>query len=197
MKVQNFKRFGGLALTAVMLVACGDSGEIKRISEEMKLNDKEQYAFMVCARDLKSKRMPVFQINGKEYKMTRVPLEVCGCQSRTLATTFKDDPSVKAAHPAFVSFATKKLKVKYPKLDETMIAPGVKKEDGMKLLWDSFTTCTNHYKEQFPKKSADLFKEVVPKDLKKKKDATPVPAAPAAAKPASAADAAAKQSIAG
>ena len=191
------RRTGALALTALILAACGDSGEISRISEEMKLNDKQQYAFSVCARDLKGKRMPIFQISGKEMKMTRVPLEVCGCQSKTLAAVFKDDPSVKAAHPGFVSFAAKKKKIKFPKLDEKLIADGVKKEDGMKMLWDSFTACTTQYQSQFPKKSADLFKEVKPKDLKKKKDGAPADAKPADAKPADAAQAKAPQATAG
>ncbi|MFO1034881.1 MAG: hypothetical protein U1E15_12710 [Hyphomicrobiales bacterium] len=148
-------RSGALAFTAALILAaaCGDSGEISRISEEMKLNEKQQYAFSVCARDLKGKRMPIFQISGKDMKMTRVPLEVCGCQSKTLAAVFKDDPSVKAAHPGFVSFAAKKKKIKFPKLDEKLITEGVKKEDGMKMLWDSFTACTTQYQSQFPKRA--------------------------------------------
>jgi hypothetical protein len=163
MQVRSFVRYGALSLIGLILAGCGDGAEIARVSEEMKLNEDQQYAFKVCVRDLKEKAKPVFKVAGKDMKMTRVPFEVCGCQSKTLVQVFKDGKTVKASHPLFVSFSMKRNKVKFPKLDEATLAPGVKKEDGMKMLWSSFSACTAQYQSRFPKLSADLFKEMKPK----------------------------------
>ena len=58
------------------LAACGNSGEITRISEELKLTDAEVRAFRICVREMTGKKLPVFVVAGKQMRMTRVPVEV-------------------------------------------------------------------------------------------------------------------------
>jgi hypothetical protein len=166
MNTHAIRRNLALAATGLLLVACGNGAEISRISEEMQLSEAETSAFRICARDFEGKKKPVFDVNGVKMKMNPVPLEICGCTSKTIARVFNQD-SVRHGFPKFVTFSAKKEKKRFPKVDETYMQKGVKREESVKLIWDGFQACTTQYKSAYKNKAKDLFK---PLKAKKKKD---------------------------
>jgi hypothetical protein len=167
-KMQKSKlKYGLLLAVAVALSACGDGKEIERISEKMKLNESEQYAFMICNRDMKVK-LPVMEINGQLSKMTRLPLEICGCQSKTLAEVFQGNPGIKAGNVIFTSFAKKGKKGRLPKVPEELLKKGVTADAAITRLWESFQNCTTSYQSAAKEKAADLFEVILTKEQKHK-----------------------------
>lgn len=166
--MQNSKsRFTMLAVLGVLLAGCGDGKEIERISEKMQLNEAEQYAFMICNRDMKVK-LPAIEVDGQLSRMTRMPLEICGCHSKALATVFKGNPGIKAGNVIFSSFAAKGKKARLPKVPEELLQKGVKADEGITKLWASFTGCTKSYQSVFKTQSADLFVPILSKEQKHK-----------------------------
>jgi hypothetical protein len=163
-----------LGLVGLALAGCGDGKEIERISEKMGLNESEQYAFMICNRDMKVK-LPAVEIAGVMNRMTRMPLEICGCHSKAMAEVFKGNPGIKAGNVIFTSFAKKTKKGRMPKFPEELLNKGVTEESAITKLSASFNGCVTNYQTAFKAQSVDLFAPIVKKEKKghgddKKKD---------------------------
>ena len=176
----NPKRFAALLGAGLALAACGNSGEITRISEELKLTDDEVRAFRICVREMTGKKLPVFAVAGKQMRMTRVPVEVCGCTSKAIARVFIGD-NIKDAFPTFKGFASRPEKKRVPKIDATYVKDGLDRETVVKTVWDSFSSCTADYQSRFKAQSADLMVLVPPKLTPREQEAKAKEAAKKAA----------------
>ena len=166
----NLERIAAISGLCLALAACGNSGEITRISEELKLSEEEVRAFRICVRDMQGKKLPVFDIAGKKMRMTHVPVEVCGCTSKAISRAFVGD-NIKNAFPTFKGFAARPDKTRIPKIDATFVQEGLDRETVVKTVWDSFASCTTDYQSRYKAKSKDLFVLVPPKLTPKQKEA--------------------------
>ncbi len=165
---KNMQKYLWLAGVGLLLAACGNGAEITRISEELKLSEPEVKAFRICSREWQGKKMPVIDVAGRKMKMTRVPLEICGCAAPAIARVYNAD-GVRYGFTSFASFASKKEKKRIPKILPEYLQEGVKREEGVKIVWQSFSACTAEYLSAFKAQSKDLMVLVIPKDKKKKK----------------------------
>jgi hypothetical protein len=165
----NLQRLAAICGVALALAACGNSGEITRVSEELKLTEEEVRAFRICVRDLTGKKLPVFDIAGKKMRMTSIPVEVCGCASKSIAKAFNGD-NIKDAFPTFKGYASRPDKKRVPRIDATFVKDGLDRETVVKTIWDSFTSCTINYQSKYKVATKDLFAAVPPKLTPRQKE---------------------------
>jgi hypothetical protein len=180
MEKRTTAKWLGLGLAAMILAGCGDSAEIEAISEKLGLSETEQYAFMICQREMKVK-LPAFDRGGQPMRLTELPVPICGCQAKGLAAAFGTNPQIKAAIPIFVSYATKAKKKRMPRFPEDTLVKGLDNNDTIGKLWATLDSCTTNYLATIKDKDrlAALLVPIVKKDKKGGHDAAPAKAAAA------------------
>ncbi len=168
MRVSKLGKYLALGLVGVGLSACGGPSqeEIDAMIKAANLSKTELAAYKVCNTDMFG-TSPVLVTTKGLWKMARVPVEVCICQSRTLAVVFKEEKFT--SHPKFVSYVSKVKKKKLPKLNQKELKPGYLAETVAGKLETSLLGCTIKYQKENQEASAGLLEKVIVK-VKKKPD---------------------------
>lgn len=108
MAITSFRQLSLLIAAGLALTACGQDGvspeEMMRVAEKFKIKDSERAAFKACVATSDG-NAPYVKIGIRTMLMASVPVEVCGCQTRTIAQSFKKEKM--AAYETFISWATK------------------------------------------------------------------------------------------
>lgn len=176
-KASTFK-FIGMVAAALLLAGCGDNtAEVKAMAKKLKMGKPETAAFMACAKELGPKK-PIFitystdpAVANTAERMMGVPLEVCACQSRTMAKLFKEDKL--KGHEKFVTYITKQKRKPTMKLGRKDVKQGVDPEKGAMELVASLQSCGKEFAPKFAaNEGSDLFQpyELPKKKVKKKKE---------------------------
>ena len=169
MRLVHLGRFLALGFIGLGLSACGgpSQAEIDALVKAAKLSKTELAAYKVCTTDMTG-TSPVLVTTKGLWKMARVPVEVCICQSRTLAIVFKEDKFT--SHPKFVSYVSKVKKKKLPKLNQKELKPGFSAETVAGKLENSLLGCTIKYQQENQEASAGLLEKVIVKVKKPEVD---------------------------
>lgn len=174
-KASTFK-YLGMATVALLLAACGDqTAEIKALSKKMKLSKPEVAAFNACVKDIGGKK-PIFitastdpEVPATAVRMNKVPLEVCACQSRTMAKLFKDDKL--KGHEKFAGYIIKQKRKPTLKLGRKDVKQGVDPEKGGLELVTSLQSCASGFSAAYAEAEGSNLMDPyeLPKKKKKKK----------------------------
>jgi hypothetical protein len=144
MFVTRLKQFGGLALVAVSLAACGGPGaeEFDQIAKKNSLNKTERVALEACYKAMSGTK-PILKIGSKEQMMSDVPMDVCVCQSRTMAALFQEGQY--KSYDRFTKWMTKLEKKRLPGMSRDDLKKGLDKKTSAKKLIASFEGCAQKY----------------------------------------------------
>ena len=169
MRFLDIGKIVALGLVGLGVSACGGPSqeEIDALIKAAKLSKSELAAYKVCSTDMLGVS-PVLVTTKGLWKMSRVPVEVCICQSKTLAVVFKDDKFT--SHPKFVSYVSKEKKKKLPKLNQKELKSGFQAETVASKLENSLLSCTIKYQQDNKEASAGLLEKVIVKEKKKELD---------------------------
>ncbi len=165
MRLVHLGKFLALGFVGLGLSACGgpSQAEIDALVKAANLSKTELAAYKVCSTDMIG-ASPVLVTTKGLWKMARVPAEVCICQSRTMASIFKEDKYT--SHLKFVNYVGKVKKKKLPKLDKKELKPGFNNETVAGKLESSLLSCTIKYQTENQEASAGLLEKVIVKEKK-------------------------------
>ena len=169
MKMTNIRKFAAISLVGMALSACGGPSqeEIDALVKAANLSKSEMSAYKVCTTDM-AVSMPILITSKGNWQMTRVPTEICLCQSLTIAKIFKDD--MYTSHPRFVSFSARSNRKKIPKLNKKEMRPGINPDTAATKLESSFLNCSIKYQQENQEASAGMLTKLDPPKKKEDKD---------------------------
>jgi hypothetical protein len=139
---QSMLKLSGLATAAVLLTACGgssyDKEELARMAAKYNMSLTEKLAFKACFENTK-RATPVLTYNEQLKMMSEVPLEVCGCQAKTIALTLKENKLDNYA--AFVTWVSKPVRKGTVTLSADDLLPKVTRKMATETLAKTFDSC--------------------------------------------------------
>jgi hypothetical protein len=105
MAITSFRQLSLLVAVGLALTGCGEETvsqeELMRVADLFKIKESEKPAFKACIATSEGVS-PYVKIGIKTMLLTSVPVEICGCQAKTIAQTFKKDKV--GAYGSFVSW---------------------------------------------------------------------------------------------
>jgi hypothetical protein len=170
-----FKKSAGMALVALALAACGGPGseEFQKMSDKLKLGKPERAAMTTCFQQMTGTQ-PIIRIGSEEKMLADVPLEMCGCQSRTMVKYFNPDGF--DGHLRTVKYLAKPEKKGYPSMSRKQLKKGVLGALASEKLAKSFEACAASFVAEYGK--TEEFKDLLlpppekPKPREEKKQAS-------------------------
>jgi hypothetical protein len=143
----SFRNITALVLVGVVLSACGggsefDQKEFKRVTEKFKMKEKDVAAFKVCVAS-SEEATPFFKMGSNIMKMSSIPLEVCGCQTSTIVSVFKQDKL--PAYAKFVAWVSAPQRKKASGLRKTDFIYAADQKAMAAKLATSLESCTRQY----------------------------------------------------
>jgi hypothetical protein len=124
MAITSFRQLSLLVLAGFALSACGGDSvspeEMMRVAEKFKIRDSEKAAFKACVQNSDGSS-PYVKFGEKMLQLASVPAEVCGCQTKSIAQSFKKEKL--GAYGTFMTWATKPARKGSPRFDKADLAP--------------------------------------------------------------------------
>lgn len=146
MAITSFRRLSLLVAVGLALTACGEETvsqeELMRVSEKFKIKDSEKPAFKACIATSKD-NAPYVKIGIKTMLLASVPVEVCGCQAKTIAQTFKKEKV--GAYGTFIAWSTKPARKGNPRFEKGTFEKGVDAKKIRDRLLESLDSCSMQF----------------------------------------------------
>jgi hypothetical protein len=161
------KNAAAILAAAIALTACGGP-DIKQIARDNKFTKGERKALQMCYDYLMGKK-PIVTIAGEEKLLSDVPMPVCVCHAKDVASVYK--PAKLESYAHFVSWATNANRKPLPKIHWDDTQSQAKNDGAAKRLVASLDSCTNKFVEE--NKANEEFAELIQprpeRKVKKKK----------------------------
>lgn len=146
MAITLFRQLALLVAAGFALTACGSETisqeELMRVAEKFKIKESEKPAFKACIATSEG-NAPYVKIGIKTMLLASVPIEICGCQTKTIAQTFKKEKV--GAYGTFIAWSTKAARKGAPRFAKGTFAEGTDaKRIGDKLL-QSLDSCSTQF----------------------------------------------------
>lgn len=166
MKGKNMPRFAPLRMAAVTTLAlclsgCGGDKDaaIKEYVKVHGLSDLEAAALKTCMKSLTANK-PILLASSGNVVMNSMPMDVCGCQVKTITAVFKDNQYM--GFGTFARYMAKEKRKRAPPYGKKDLKSVMSASDVQSKLEGGLNTCVNAYKAANEKKSAKLFEPVPP-----------------------------------
>ncbi len=144
MSGKRMKRFGMLAALGLVLAGCGGASDeaLVKYTKAKGLSELQTQAFMACASATRSNKpvLPGVEPNT-QLKMTKVPFDVCLCQSSAIMAVFT--PKQYKSYSTFAEYLAMadKTKRKPPRFGKKLLQDGIKAGDVSPRLAKNFSAC--------------------------------------------------------
>jgi hypothetical protein len=169
MAITSFRQLSLLVAVGLALTACGgetvNQEELMRVADKFKIKDSEKPAFKACMATSEG-NAPYVKIGIKTMLLASVPVEICGCQSKTIAQTFKKDKV--GAYGSFITWTTKAARKGSPKFEKGTFS----ETTDIKWIRDKLVQSLDGCSAQFVKDNLEVAKTLLtpyvdPAQLKK------------------------------
>jgi hypothetical protein len=173
MAIMSFRKLSLLAAAAFALTACGQESvnpeEMMRVAEKFKIRDSEKPAFKACMTTSEG-QAPYVKIGIKTMLLASVPIEICGCQTKAIAQTFKKEKV--AAYGSFISWTTKAARKGAPRFEKGTLSESA----DIKWVRDKLVQSLDSCSTQFAKDNLEVAKTLLtpyvdPAQVKKEAEA--------------------------
>ncbi len=146
MAITSFRQLCLLIAAGLSLSACGgetvSQEELLRVADKFKIKDSEKAAFKACIATSEG-NAPYVKIGIKTMLLASVPVEICGCQTKTIAQTFKKDKV--GAYGMFISWTTKAARKGTPRFEKSAFAQGTDSKRIRDKLLESLDSCSMQF----------------------------------------------------
>ena len=136
--------------------------ETKKLIAENKLSALEAVAFRACKSQMTGKTYTPKTGAGGSVKMSRVPMEICVCQSRTMVKVFKEDQFGEQAK--FIDYVADhdsgKLSDSVPQFDKASLKGSYTSTDALLTLAASLGNCSSTYNAKREREAREAMKKV-------------------------------------
>jgi hypothetical protein len=143
MAINSFRQLSVLVLAGFALTACGGDSvspeEMMRVAEKFKIRDSEKAAFKACVANSEGSS-PYVKFGAKIMQLESVPVEVCGCQTKSIAQSFKKEKL--AAYATFLTWATKPGRKGSPRFDKADLAQDANTKKVRDRLIETLDSCS-------------------------------------------------------
>jgi hypothetical protein len=143
MAITSFRQLSLLVLAGFALSACGGDSvspeEMMRVAEKFKIRDSEKAAFKACVQNSDGSS-PYVKFGEKMLQLASVPAEVCGCQTKSIAQSFKKEKL--GAYGTFMTWATKPARKGSPRFDKADLAPEANTKKVRDKLIETLDSCS-------------------------------------------------------
>lgn len=153
MSISSLRKYSVLLMAGLLLTACGGDAvspeEMMRVAEKFKIRDSEKSAFKACVQNSEGSS-PYVKFGAKMMLMESVPVEVCGCQTKSIAQSFKKEKL--AAYGSFMTWATKPSRKGSPRFEKADFA----QDRNTKYVRDKLIETLDSCSLQFAKANVEL-----------------------------------------
>jgi hypothetical protein len=137
--------------------------KLKELIASNKLSEEEGLAFRACVSDMRGKSYTIKSAKGS-VKMSRVPREICVCQSRTMARVFKKDQY--GDHDRFMDYVSEGSKTflgdgDLPKMERANLKSGYDPDSALLALVSSLGKCSDEYKAKHVREQKEARRRVL------------------------------------
>jgi hypothetical protein len=184
----SFLKFASGFAACIVLAGCGgpDKEELTRVATKFNMTYEEKVAFKACM-DHTDGTKPIIRFGKDMMKMSEVPLEVCGCQAKSMLKMMKEGSF--DSYNMFTKWMTKLDRKKDVAFRYKDLKGGVDNKTATVALSKSFDSCATAALNENPKlakeilQMADISPEQKRLEEKRKKDKAKAAAEEAAKKP--------------
>ena len=159
------KRVSALAALALILAGCGGASDemLLRYTKSKGLTEVQTQAFMACANATRANKpvLPGTQANSF-VRMTKVPFDVCLCQSSAILATFAPKQYKNYTKVAEYLAREDKTKKKPPRFGKKALQDGVKPKEATPRLEKNFASCVNSWTKAHEEEAKLVFEPVAP-----------------------------------
>lgn len=157
-------RFAVLGVVGLALAGCGGNDEtLMKYAKAKGMSENQTAAFLACAAGTKSNK-PV--LPGKQaktlVKMTKIPFDICVCQSSAIMSVFV--PKQYKNYSTFAEYLGKEEKKRPPRFSKKVLQGGIKPADASKRLEASFVNCVAGWTKQNEEEAKTVFEPIAPKE---------------------------------
>jgi hypothetical protein len=136
--------------------------EMKKLIADNKLSVQEAVAFRACQSQMTGKTYNPKSATGGSIKMSRVPLEICVCQSRTMVKVFKEDHFGEQAK--FIDYVSDHESGKFsdnvPQFDKASLKGSYTSTGALLTLATALGNCSSTYSAKQEREALEAKKKV-------------------------------------
>lgn len=165
MRGLRIKRLGLFVAMGLALAGCGGASDeaLVKYTKSKGLSEQQTNAFMACASATRSNK-PVLpgQLPNTQVKMTKVPFDVCLCQSSAIMAVFV--PKQYKNYTTFAEYLAKedKTKKKPPRFNKKYLQGGLKAGDVSPRLEKNFASCVASWSKAHAEEAQTVFETLAP-----------------------------------